>query len=129
MSSVHGGKIVWCLLSTVAKKMWCLLFTLAKIAWCLLGLVSFVLHSELRFYFARRPYEVSLIAKQRQISNEFPSEFHQDSMSVWCIPPYTPLLYSKTGVYRGIHFLIFALKHILWVLVLTCIQNLCFEQK
>ena len=28
----------------------------------------------------------------------------------------TQLLYNKTGVYRGIHyFLIFALKHILWV--------------
>ena len=35
-------------------------------------------------------------------------------------PPYTPLLYSKTGVYRGIHFfLIFALKHRLWVLIRT----------
>ena len=34
--------------------------------------------------------------------------------------PYTPLLYSKTGVYRGDHsFLIFALKHRLWVLVRT----------
>ena len=34
--------------------------------------------------------------------------------------PYTPLLYSKTGVYRCIHyFLIFALKHKLWVLVRT----------
>ena len=34
--------------------------------------------------------------------------------------PYTPLLSSKTGVYRGIHyFLIFALKHRLWVLVRT----------
>ena len=50
--------------------------------------------------------------------------------------PYTPLVYSKTGVYRGIHyFLIFALKHRLCVLirtaseaVLTCIHNLCFEQ-
>ena len=45
-------------------------------------------------------------------------------MSVCFIPPYTPLLYIKTGVYRGVHyFLIFALKHILWVLVeavLTC---------
>ena len=41
-------------------------------------------------------------------------------MSVCFIPPYTPLLYSKSGVYRGIHyFLIFALKHILWVLVRT----------
>ena len=41
-------------------------------------------------------------------------------MSVWFIPPYTPLLYSKTGVYRGIHFfLIFALKHRLWVVVRT----------
>ena len=30
--------------------------------------------------------------------------------------PYTPLLYSETGVYRGIHyFLIFVLKHRLWV--------------
>ena len=38
---------------------------------------------------------------------------HQDNMSVCFIPPYTPLLYSKTGVYRGIHyFLIFAVKHI-----------------
>ena len=34
-------------------------------------------------------------------------------MSVCFIPPYTPLLYSKTGVYRGLHyFRIFALKHI-----------------
>ena len=42
---------------------------------------------------------------------------------------------SKTGVNRGIHFfLIFALKHRLWVLVnveavLTCTHNLCFKQK
>ena len=34
--------------------------------------------------------------------------------------PLHPILYSKSGVYRGIHyFLIFALKHILWVLVRT----------
>ena len=43
-----------------------------------------------------------------------------DNMSVCFIPPYAPPLYSKTGVYRGIHsFLIFALKHIFWVLVRT----------
>ena len=49
-------------------------------------------------------------------------------MSVCSIPP---LSYSKTGVYRSIHnFLIFALKHRLWVLVvLTCTHNLCFERK
>ena len=48
------------------------------------------------------------------------SRSHQDNMSVCFIPPYTLLLYRKTGVYRGIHyFLIFALKHILWVLVRT----------
>ena len=41
-------------------------------------------------------------------------------MSVCFIPPYIPLLYCKTVVYRGIHYsLIFALKHILWVLVRT----------
>ena len=41
-------------------------------------------------------------------------------MSEYCLPPYTPLLYSKTGVYRDIHyFLIFAIKHMLWVLVRT----------
>ena len=34
---------------------------------------------------------------------------HQDNMSVCLIPPYTPLLYSKTGVYRGIHFFLFLL--------------------
>ena len=47
--------------------------------------------------------------------------------------PYTPLLYSKIGIYRCIHnFLTFALKHRLWVLVRTfstCTHNLCFEQK
>ena len=45
-------------------------------------------------------------------------------MCVWFIPPYTPLLYSKTGVYRGIYFfLIFALKHRLWVLISVCIMG------
>ena len=60
-------------------------------------------------------------------------------MSVKCVPP---LLFSKTGVCRGIPiFLIFAPKHRLWVLVRTaslrrfyeevrtCTHNLCFEQK
>ena len=43
---------------------------------------------------------------------------HPDNMSMWFIPPCTPLLYSKTGVYRGIHyFLIFSLKHRLWIFV------------
>ena len=45
---------------------------------------------------------------------------HQDIMSVCFIPPYIPFLYSKTGVYKGLHyFLIFALKHILCILVRT----------
>ena len=36
---------------------------------------------------------------------------HQENMSVKCIPPYTPLLNSNTGVRRGIPiFLIFALN-------------------
>ena len=44
--------------------------------------------------------------------------------------PYTLLLYSKIGVYRGLHYvLIFAIKRTLWVLVRRCIHNLCFEQK
>ena len=44
-------------------------------------------------------------------------QFHQENMSVQYIPPYTPLLYSKTGVCSGIRiFLIFAPKHRLWVL-------------
>ena len=63
---------------------------------------------------------------------------HHENKSVKRRPPYTPLLYSETGVYRGIHFfLIFAPKHRLLVLVrtaslteagLTCTHNLCFEQ-
>ena len=45
---------------------------------------------------------------------------HQENMSVKCLPPRTPLLYSKTGVSRGIPiFLTFAPKHRLWVLVRT----------
>ena len=45
------------------------------------------------------------------------------------VDPFTPpLLYSKTGVYRGIHnFLIFALKHRLSEAVLTCTH--IFEEK
>ena len=39
-------------------------------------------------------------------------EMYQDNMSVCFIPPYTPLLYSKTGVYRGIHFFLFLLQNI-----------------
>ena len=34
---------------------------------------------------------------------------HQENMSVLFIPHYTPLLYSKTGVYRGIHFFLLLL--------------------
>ena len=50
---------------------------------------------------------------------------HKENMSVKCIPPHTPLLYSKTGVYRGIPiFLIFAPKHRLWVLVRTASPRL-----
>ena len=37
-------------------------------------------------------------------------------MPVKCIPPYTPLLYNKTGFYRGKpNFLNFDSKHTLWV--------------
>ena len=54
---------------------------------------------------------------------------HHENTSVQCTPPYTPLLNNKTGVYRGIHFfLIFALKHRMWVQIMGT-HNLCFEQK
>ena len=42
--------------------------------------------------------------------------------------PLNPIFYSKTGVYRGIHFLPILLKH-LGEAVLTSTHNLCFEQK
>ena len=51
-------------------------------------------------------------------------------MSVKCVPPQTPLLYSKIGVCRGIPiFLIFAPKHRLWVLVRTAIYVLNKNKK
>ena len=41
-------------------------------------------------------------------------------MSVQCLPPYTPLLFSKTAVWKGIHiFHSFAPERGLWVLVGT----------
>ena len=44
--------------------------------------------------------------------------------------PLHPLLYNKIGVYMGIHFfLIFALKHRLWVLVRTTINVLSIDKK
>ena len=43
---------------------------------------------------------------------------HQENISMKSIPHHTPLLYSKTGVYRGIPiFLIFDPNHRIWVLV------------
>ena len=61
-------------------------------------------------------------------------KLHHDNTSVQFIPPRTPFLYSKTPVNRGGHFfLIFALKHRLWVLIRTALRrftkNLCLEQK
>ena len=60
--------------------------------------------------------------------------FHQDKTPIKFIPPPTHFYIAKlgfTGVY--IIFLIFALKHRLWVLVteavLMCTHNLCFEQQ
>ena len=54
---------------------------------------------------------------------------HHANISVQCGPRCTPLLYNTIGVYRGIHyFLSFALKHKLWVLVLTYTNDLCFEK-
>ena len=42
---------------------------------------------------------------------------HQENVSMKYIPLHTPLIYRKTGVYRGIPiFLIFVPKHRLWVL-------------
>ena len=64
-------------------------------------------------------FYISYASKQTFFCSEN-RNFHQANMSVYCRPPYIPLLYSKTGVYRGIHnFLIFALKQRLWVLVRT----------
>ena len=37
---------------------------------------------------------------------------HQENMSVKCIHPQTPLLYSKTGVFRGIPIFLFLLQNI-----------------
>ena len=50
-----------------------------------------------------------LLAGQAEANSVDPDQteitaIHQDNMSVCFIPPYTPLLYSKTGVYMGIHF-------------------------
>ena len=43
---------------------------------------------------------------------------------------FTPLLYSKTGVYRGIHFfLIFALKHSSWVPTIYVLSNHYFSSE
>ena len=47
---------------------------------------------------------------------------------IYLIPPYTPLLYSKIGVYRGIHYFhIFALKHRLAAPVADWVRSLYFS--
>ena len=63
---------------------------------------------------------LSFIVQLFSNSMKFLNKTHQENMPVKYIPPYTPLLYSKTGICRGIPiFLIFAPKHRLWVLVRT----------
>ena len=95
---------------------------------CLLGVNSLILDHRKKV----KDFNGSLIFLWIVLQNIL---IHHANMSVKCIPPYTPLLYSKTGVYRGIlFFLIFAPKHRLWVLVRTeavlkCTHNQCFEQK
>ena len=57
-----------------------------------------------------------IIEKTDQCATSVPQ--NQENMSVQCIPPCTPILYSKTGVRRGIPiFLIFVPKHRMWILV------------
>ena len=70
----------------------------------------------------------------KQVRNSQTKE-HQENMFVQSILLQTPILYSKTGVCRGIPvlFFLFLLQNIdLWGLVeavLTCTHNLCFEQE
>ena len=46
-----------------------------------------------------------LLKKSSKTPTSFTSKReNQDNMSVKCIPPYIPLLYSRPGVYKGIHF-------------------------
>ena len=57
----------------------------------------------LHFYFK---LEIKIIKSVNNVSLynlcKIPNVSHQDSMSVKCILPYTPLLYSKTVVYMEI---------------------------
>ena len=80
-----------------------------------------------------RPDMTSAVDRGRRASTQTNKQTHQDNMSVKCISPYIPILFSKTGVHKGIHFfLIFALKHRLWVLVeafFMCTHNQCFRVK
>ena len=39
-------------------------------------------------------------------------ESHHENMPIWFWPPETPLLYSKTGVYRGVHFFFISAQNI-----------------
>ena len=77
---------------------------------------------------ASSPYK--LVANTLRYSCNNLILIHQDNLSLCFIHPNTQFLYSKSGIH---YFLIFALKHILWVLVieavLTCTHSICFEQK
>ena len=63
----------------------------------------------------------------------FVEQFHQDTISVCFIHPYTPLLYSKTGAYRGVHyFLSFFSKNMkivktiqLKLVIFAAVKNCC----
>ena len=72
-------------------------------------LTEFLLHTRsrlTRLYPEHIRFRIRMIflEKLKTVSDFGGKVGHQDSMFVCFIPPYTPLLYSKTGVYRGIHF-------------------------
>ena len=64
---------------------------------------------------------------------------HHENMPIYFWPPQTPLLYSKTGVYRGYIIFLLLLKNIDWGYslepprrcgsALMSTHNLCYEQK
>ena len=53
-----------------------------------------------------------VVVLRQAMCNDVLLILYHANMSVYCIPPYIPLLYSKTAVYRGIHFFLFLLLNI-----------------
>ena len=67
-------------------------------------------HTQANLHYYKHFY-ILYICLSKHLGKWYVFTYYQENMSVKCVPPQTPLLYSKTGVCRGMPFFLFLLQN------------------